>query len=152
MKPLPHVYEVALFGVPKNHATLTVEGVPALRSAPPKDFDGPGDAWSPEHLLLASVETCFMFTFQAVARASKFDFLSLELSGTGTVDRKDGSTCFTDIVLRSRLTVPKGTDLERARRMLEKGKSACLVTASLSVPVRLESEIVVESAQGPTRR
>ena len=145
MKPLPHVYEVALFGVPKNCATLTVEGVPALRSAPPKDFDGPGDAWSPEHLLLASVETCFMFTFQAVARASKFDFLSLELSGSGTVDRKDGSTCCTDIVLKSRLTVPKGTDLERARRLLEKGKSACLVTASLSVPVHLESEIVVEA-------
>jgi hypothetical protein len=33
----------------------------------------------------------------------------------------------------------------RAKRMLEKGKNACLVTASLSVPVRFESEIVVES-------
>lgn len=145
MKPSPHVYEVALSGIPKGYATLAVEGVPALRSAPPTDFDGPGDAWSPEHLLLASVETCFMFTFEAVAQASKFSFLSLELSARGTVDRKDGSTRFTDIVLKARLTVPKGTDLERARRMLEKGKSACLVTASLSVPVCLESEIVVES-------
>jgi organic hydroperoxide reductase OsmC/OhrA len=131
------VYKVALSGVPKGYATLVAGGVPALRSAPPKDFDGPGDAWSPEHLLLASVETCFMFTFQAVAQASKFDFLSLELSGSATVDRQDGTIRFTDISLRSRLTVPKGTDLERARRMLEKGKSACLVTASLSVPVHL---------------
>jgi hypothetical protein len=47
-----------------------------------------------------------MFTFQAVAQASKFDFLSLELSGSGTVDRKEGATRFTDILLRSRLTVP----------------------------------------------
>jgi len=77
MKPLPHVYEVTLSGVPKGYATLLTEGVPALRSAPPKDFDGPGDAWSPEHLLLASVESCFMFTFQAIAQASKFDFLSI---------------------------------------------------------------------------
>ena len=90
-----------------------------MRSAPPKDFDGPGDAWSPEHLLLASVESCFMFTFQAIAQASKFDFLSLELSGSGTVDRKEGSTRFTDIVLKSRLTLPKGSDPERAKRMLE---------------------------------
>ena len=117
-----------------------------MRSAPPKDFDGPGDAWSPEHLLLASVESCFMFTFQAIAQESKFDFLSLELSGRGTVDRKEGSTRFTDIVLRSRLALPKGADPDRAKRMLEKGKNACLVTASLSVPIRLESEIVVESA------
>jgi hypothetical protein len=29
--------------------------------------------------------------------------------------------------------------------MLEKGKTACLVTASLSVPLHLEAEIVVET-------
>jgi uncharacterized OsmC-like protein len=32
-----------------------------------KIFDGPGDAWSPENLLLAAVQSCFLFTFQAVA-------------------------------------------------------------------------------------
>jgi len=145
MKPLPHQYEVALSGDPKGYATLLAGGMPPLRSAPPKDYDGPGDAWSPEHLLLAAVETCFMFTFQAVAQASKFDFLSLELSGSGTVDRKDGATRFTEIILRPKLRLPKGADPERARRMLEKGEKTCLVTASLSVLVRLEAEIGVES-------
>ena len=92
MKPLPHLYEVALSGGPNGYATLSAGGVPLLRSAPPKDFDGPGDAWSPEHLLLAAVETCFLFTFRAIAQASKFKFLSLDLSGSGTVDREDGAT------------------------------------------------------------
>ena len=87
-----------------------------------------------------------MFTFRAVAQASTFDYSSLDLSGSGTVDRKEGTTRFTAIVLRLRLTLPNGADPERAQRMLEKGKNACLVTSSLSVPVRLESEIVVESA------
>jgi len=145
MKPLPHLYEVTLSGGPEGYATLLASGVPPLRSAPPKDFDGPGDAWSPEYLLVAAVEACFMFTFRAVARASKLDFLSLELSGGGTVDRKDGSTCFIEIVLRPRLKLPRSTDPERARRVLEKGKEACLVTASLSFPVRLEVEITDES-------
>jgi peroxiredoxin-like protein len=145
MKPLPHLYEVALSGGPTGYAALSTEGVPELRSAPPKDFDGPGDAWSPEHLLLAAVETCFMFTFRAVAQASKFEFLSLELSGRGTVDRKEGATRFTEIVLRPRLRLRKGADPARATRMLEKGEKACLVTASLSTAVRLEPDIVVES-------
>lgn len=145
MKPLPHLYEVTLSGGPTGYAKLLACGVPSLRSAPPKDFDGPGDAWSPEYLLLAAVEACFMFTFRAVAQASRFDFVSLDLSGHGTVDRKDGVTRFTEIVLRPQLTLPKGADTERGRRMLEKGKDACLVTASLSVPVRLETEIVVAS-------
>jgi organic hydroperoxide reductase OsmC/OhrA len=146
MKPLPHLYEVSLSGGPTGHATLLAAGVPPLRSAPPKEFDGPGDAWSPEQLLLAAVETCFLFTFRAVAQASKFDFSSLDLLGSGTVDREEGTTRFTEIVLTLRLTLPNGADPERAQRMLEKGKNACLVTSSLSVPVRLESEIVVESA------
>jgi organic hydroperoxide reductase OsmC/OhrA len=145
MKPLPHSYEVALLGGPAGYASLSTEGVPALSSAPPKEFDGPGDAWSPEHLLLASVLACFMFTFRAVARGSNFDFLSLDLTGSGTVDRKDGVTCFTEIVLKPRLTLPKGVDHERANRVLDKSKTACLVTASLSVPVRIEPEILAEA-------
>ena len=146
MKPLPHLYEVTVSGGPIGYAKLVAGGVPALRSAPPKDFDGPGDAWSPEQLLLAAAETCFLFTFRAVAQASKFDYLSLDVSGSGTVDRKEGATRFTKIVLRLRLILPNGANLERAKRMIEKGKSACLVTASLSVPISLESEILVESA------
>jgi len=115
MKPLPHLYEVSLSGGPTGHATLLAAGVPPLRSAPPKEFDGPGDAWSPEQFLLAAVGTCFMFTFRAVARGSKFDYSSLDLSGSGTVDREKGTTRFTEIVLRPRLTLPNGADPERAK-------------------------------------
>ena len=124
-------YEVALTGGPAGYATLSTEGVPALSSAPPKEFDGPGDAWSPEHLLLASVLACFMFTFRAVARGSNFDFLSLDLTGSGTVDRKDGVTRFTEIVSSPGSCCRRASDPDRANRVLEKGKTACLVTASL---------------------
>jgi peroxiredoxin-like protein len=144
MKPLPHHYEVTLSGEPTGYATLSSEGVPPLRSAPPKDFDGPGDAWGPEHLLLAAVATCFMFTFRAVAQASKFAFTALDLSGSGTVDRKDGGTRFTEITLRTRLKLPAGGDPERAKRILEKGKNSCLVTTSLLVAIELEMEILIE--------
>jgi peroxiredoxin-like protein len=117
--------------------------VPDLAAAPPSDFDGPGDAWSPEHLLLAAVQTCFLFTLRAVAQASRIEFTSLELSGEGTVDRRDGGMRFTEIVLRPRLKLPAGADENKARRVLEKSEKGCLVTASLSVPVRLEPEIVI---------
>ena len=51
MKPLPHHYENRLTGRPEGYATVSAPGLPDLRLAPPVDFDGPGDAWSPEHLL-----------------------------------------------------------------------------------------------------
>ena len=142
MKPLPHRYDVHLSGEPTGHALLSAPGVPDLHTAPPIDFDGPGDAWSPEHLLLAAVQGCFLFTLRAIARASKVEFLSLELDASGVVDRPGGVTRFTEIVLRPRLTVPPGTDRQLALRVLERAEKACLVSASLSTPIRVEPEIV----------
>lgn len=141
MKPLPHRYDVQLTGGPAGYAVVSSVGLPELRTAPPRDYDGPGDAWSPEHLLLAAVETCFLFTLRAVARASKLEFQALELDAQGTVDRRDGVTRFTEIVLRPRLTVAPGADRARAASVLENSEKACLVSASLSTPIRLEPEI-----------
>ena len=69
------------------------------------------------------------------------ELLALELDAAGTVDRQDGVTRFTEIVLRPRLTVSSGTDRERALHILETSEKTCLVSASLSTPIRLESEI-----------
>ncbi|MBI2492815.1 MAG: OsmC family protein [Candidatus Rokubacteria bacterium] len=142
MKPLPHRYDVLLAAGATGYATLTTPGAPDLRAAPPVDFDGPGDAWSPEALLLAAVATCFLFTLRAVARASRIDFASLELAVAGTVNMQDGVMRFTEIVLRPRLSVPPGVDRDRTLRVLEKSERTCLVSASLSTPIRLAPEIV----------
>jgi organic hydroperoxide reductase OsmC/OhrA len=142
VKPLPHHYTVRLRGGPTGYAAATVDGMPDLSTAPPVDFDGPGDAWSPEHLLLAAVETCFLFTLRTVARASRVDFTACDVTAEGTVDRDGAALKFTEIVLRVRLGLPPGADLDRARRAVEKAERACLVSASLATPIRLEPDFV----------
>jgi uncharacterized OsmC-like protein len=142
MKPLPHRYTAELSGTSDGYAMVAVTGLPEIRVAPPVDFDGPGDAWSPEHLLMASVESCLLLTLRNVAKTSKLEFESLEVSGEGTVDRKEGATRFTEIVLHARLKLPAGADRGKAIRVLEKSEKACLISASLSTPIRLEQEIV----------
>ena len=82
-----------------------------------------------------------LFTLRAVACLSKVQFMALELDAPGTVDRQDGVTRFTEIVLRLRLTVPSGTDREQALHVLEESKKTCWVSASLATPIRLEPEI-----------
>lgn len=54
-----------------------------------------------------------------------------------------------DIVLRPTLAVAAGTDHERVQRLLEKTEKACLVSASLSTPIRLEPIIQVNAAAVP---
>lgn len=141
MKPLPHRYEARIAGGPEGYATVSCAGVPDLRTAAPLDFDGPGDAWSPEQLLVAAVEACFLLTFRAIAKASRIEFTSLSVHGEGVVDHANGGMRFTEFVLRPRLALPAGVDSVRVRRALEKAERACLVSASLGTPVRLEPEL-----------
>jgi peroxiredoxin-like protein len=141
MKPLPHRYAARIAGDPGGYATLSSAGVPDLRTAAPLDFDGPGDAWSPEQLLLAAVDACFLLTFRAVAEASRLEFVSMSVEVEGVVDRVNGVTRFTEIVLRPRVVLPAGGDRVRLQRALEKAERACLVAASLDTPIRLEPEI-----------
>lgn len=141
MKPLPHEYTVRIAGTATGYATLFGAGVDDLPTAPPVEFDGPGDAWSPEQLLLAAVTSCFLLTFRAIAKASHAEFASLAVEAVGVVDRTDAGTRFTEIVLRPRVTLPAGADPARVRRLLEKAEKACLVSASLATPIRLEPDI-----------
>jgi uncharacterized OsmC-like protein len=150
MKPLPHTYQARLIGGPSGYAALSTPGAPDLRSAPPLEHDGLSEAWSPVSLLLAAVEACFLLTLRAVAKASKVEFVSLDLRGEGTVDCQNGVTRFTEIVLRPRLELASGGDRDRALRVLEKSKKACLVMASLSTPVRMVPDIMSRLQELPT--
>lgn len=148
MTPFPHTYRVSLTGRARGHGELRTGGVQPLPIAAPPEFGGPGDAWSPEALLLAAVESCFLFTLQAVARHARLEFDDVTVDTEGIVDRRDGVTRFTDILLRVALTVPAGTDHERARHLLEKTERTCLVSASLATPIRLETDVVERPASG----
>ncbi len=141
MKPLPHNYDVQLTGGPSGYALLSTPGVPDLRTAPPADFDGPGDAWSPEHLLLAAVQTCFLFTLRSIARASHADFSQPCPGRRGHRGSAGGCHPLHGDRAASAARNRPGTDRERALRMLEKSEKHCLVSASLSTPIRVEPEI-----------
>jgi uncharacterized OsmC-like protein len=128
---------------------VIVEGVGELCSETTPDVGGTGDGWSPGHLLLAAVEGCFLFTFRVIAKNSKLDYVRLEVTTEGTVDREDGMIRFTSITLRPRLTLSAGADSARAVRILEKSERGCLVANSLKTPVTLEPEIVTFSVGNP---
>lgn len=141
MKPLPHNYDVTLTGAAAGYATVSATGLPDLTMAPPSEYDGPGDAWSPEHLLLAAVSSCFLFTFRALAKASHIDVVEVEATTSGTVDRAAGTTRFTDIVVRATVTTANGADAAAVQRTVDKTAARCLVSSSLATPVRVEATI-----------
>ena len=145
MQDLPHHYEVTAASNPDENIIIRGENLPQLVSAPPAEFGGPGDQWSPEHLLVASVADCFILTFRAIARASKMEWTDLECTAEGVLDRVERVTKFTGFTVSATLKVPEGTDADKARRLLEKAEGACLITNSLSAETHLEAEIITGS-------
>ncbi|MFV8782528.1 OsmC family protein [Microbulbifer sp. SA54] len=144
MQAFPHHYKVTASASAESNITLTTEGVDSLLSAPPAQFGGPGDHWSPEDLLVAAVADCFILTFRAIAKFNGLDWTALECSATGTLDKDGRKTCFTAFEVSAKLEVPEGTDAEKAHKLLEKSEESCLVTNSLKAEVTLIAEVTIK--------
>lgn len=149
MEAYPHRYEVRAAAKSEGSVAIDAEHLPTLLTAPPQQFGGPGDQWSPETLLVAAAADCLILTFRAVARASSFVWLDLDCRAEGVLDRVDGVTRFTELHLHARLTLPSGADTARGQRLLEKAEKACLITSSLKLEPVLAAEVV---AAGSTTR
>ncbi len=148
MKSLPHHYAIAASSGAKGNVDLTSPGLTPIDSAPPAEFGGPGDRWSPETLLVAAVADCFILTFRAIARASKLDWVSLSCDVDGVLDRVDNVTRFTEFRLRAVLDAPPGTDEQKVLRLLEKSERSCLITKSLTAENHLDATVrIAESSK-----
>ncbi|MCH8307024.1 MAG: OsmC family protein [Proteobacteria bacterium] len=141
MQNLPHQYNVSAAADPESAVQLRSTGLPDLESAAPAEFGGPGDQWSPESLLVASVADCFVLSFKAIARASKFSWISLTCSVEGTLDKVERATQFTTFDLRASLTIPADMNEEMALRLLDKAEHLCLITNSLTADTRLTASV-----------
>jgi peroxiredoxin-like protein len=129
-----------------NHKRGIVEGEAIPRTinfAAPPEFGGEPGLWTPEHLLLAAVSTCYVATLRAVAEASKLEFEGIEVPIEGKIEKLDGGFKFTRITLRPVVTIHQEQDRERIGRLLEKAEHVCLVSRSLDCGMVLEPTIVV---------
>ncbi len=142
MQDYPHHYVVKASGEPQSNILIESEGLDSLVTAPPAQFGGPGNLWSPEELLSAAVADCFILTFKAIARASKLDWQSLNCEVDGILDRPEKNSLFTEFRLNVELTVPAGTDEAKALRLLEKAEQGCLITNSLKSEISLQAKII----------
>ena len=85
LQQFPDHYSVVAKADTQGDVALEGARLPLIPSAPPTEFGGPGDRWSPETLFVASVADCFVLTFRGIAGVSRFPWVSLECNVTGTV-------------------------------------------------------------------
>ena len=151
MQAYPHRYTVQAALAGEGEVQLTSADLPSLASAPPSEFGGPGDRWSPETLLVAAIADCFVLTFKAIARASNFSWSALSCDVEGILDRAEGVTQFTYFTLNAKLsldrqapevgTFDRAREQQRASRLLHKAEQTCLITQSVKANTHLNINV-----------
>ena len=143
MQKFPHHYHAQALGRPTGSLDTQSGELTKLDIAAPKEFDGPGDKWSPEDLLVASVASCLILTFRAIATASKLEWSELSCEVEGILEMVDRKTQFTEIHINASLKITSQEDMEKAVQILEKAENNCLITNSLTSEKHLKTNVTV---------
>lgn len=137
----PHRYDVALAWEGHGGAALTAGPRPVIEGGAPPEFDGKDAWWSPEHLLLSSLSLCLMTTFQAVTAKARLPIRHYDSRAEALLDRTPTGLGFTGLVLHVSVKVESPDQVERARQLLIKAKSHCIVANALMPPVHLDAHV-----------
>ena len=114
-------------------------------ATPPEFPKGMPGIWSPEHLLVAAVNSCLMTTFLAIAENSKLPFLNFESNAVGKLEKVEGRLMISEIILSPVLKVGKETDKERALRILDKSEALCLISNSIKSKIIFQPKVEIET-------
>lgn len=111
-------------------------------ATPPPFAKGIEFIWSPEHLLTAAVNSCFMTTFLAIAENSKLDFTDFSCEAKGKLEQIDGKFLMTEVNLFPKLILKNVLDEDKSLRILQKSEAACLISNSIKSKVTLEPAVI----------
>jgi peroxiredoxin-like protein len=138
-----YFYETAIEWKGEKSGTLTGAGLLAVAAGAPPEYKGREGDWSPEHLFVASLNTCYMLTFLAIAEFSKVSIVSFSSTAKGKVEKVPGSTYqVTEIVVKPRVVIASANDAARMPRILEKAKDNCFISNSIKAVIKIEPEII----------
>ncbi len=141
VKSKRYTYRTAVRWSEQKKGVISSAGKPDVQVATPPEFKGHEGMWSPEDLLVVSVNACVMSTFLAFAERAGLAFAGYESDAEGTLELVDGKFQMTTIVLKPRITVAARGDIGKAKELILKAEANCLVSNSIKSRVTVEPDI-----------
>jgi organic hydroperoxide reductase OsmC/OhrA len=124
-----------------NH-TVAFEGrTPITVSAAPQ-YKGDPSKTNPEELFLASLASCQLLSYLALAGRAGIDVVAYEDDAQATLAIADKKMRMTEVVLRPRITVAAGADVAKARALVDAAHEVCFIANSVACTVRVEPELM----------
>lgn len=120
----------------KNGVCIEVATPPEF----PKGIEG---IWSPEHLFVAAVSSCLMTTFLSIAENSTLEFTSFSCEAKGKLEMVEGKLMMSEILLKPTVVIQNEIYTNKATRILQKAKNACLISNSIKSKITIKMTIDV---------
>ena len=106
----------------------------------PPEFKGEPDVWTPEELLVGSLDTCIMLTFLSLAQARGLTPAGYESEAEGLLENVEGKYRITEVTVRPHIAVKGEAELERAREIMERAEGECFISNSVKSKVKIIAE------------
>ena len=140
------VYKTVARGSSDNiQLEVSSEFKPSLSVTPPPEFKGPKEFWSPEDIFCASISSCYLLTFKAMARFKKLEWRDIEVSVDAHLEKSPTGLKFTKVEIRPFLTICCQSTVDEYLKVLESAKSNCLVTSSMNCEFSVIPKIKVKA-------
>lgn len=151
MEPRTYKYDSALRWTEAHKGILSSKGFPDIDIACPPEWGGHEGFWTPEHLMVAAVEVCIMTTFLSIAERRDISIVSYSSRSAGSAQIVNKMFRFSEISVFPKIVLCAGENIAQAKAVIDKAHKTCMVSNSLSTPVFVNPEILVqgESGEGP---
>ena len=126
-----------------RQGVLSAEARPDIAVGSPREWNGTGEQWAPEELLVGSVNSCIMLTFLTLAKARGVDLVGYASDADGTLARVDGVYQMTKITVRPRVVVASDAQRAAAQRAMDQVEAHCFMSQSVKAAVTLVPEVTV---------
>jgi organic hydroperoxide reductase OsmC/OhrA len=114
----------------------------------PVEFGGSDMVWSPEHLLCASVASCFMTTFLHLAKVKKVIVRKFHVSSVAEFEKKEKGFVAVRYILKPLILVEGVHDKNFLHQLVEKAESHCFISNSVNGKVAVTAAF--EFVEGET--
>jgi len=119
---------------------LSAAEKPNIVVGSPPEFKGERDVWTPEEMLVGSLNTCIMLTFLSIAQARGLTPASYESEAEGLLENVEGKFRITEVTVRPHITVKGEGEIERAREIIERAEDECFISNSVKSKVKIVAE------------
>lgn len=120
------------------------KGVCIEVATPPEFPNGIAGIWSPEHLFIASISSCLMTNFLAIAENSTLEFTSFGCKAKGILEKVNGKLMMAQIFLNPTVIIRNILHKNKTVRIVKKAESTCMLAQSIKTIITMDIIVDVQ--------